>query len=115
MEIHIDACVEQPGQDARSQVLDTVFRETAGDQGVIVGPHRTIVIRNRVVSSLLRADGPHSPAREEIWSEQAVRPCGVRAQAWTRGCKGNDRHSKFAPGTLFFVHLMPSHTCQYPY
>src|SRR5215210_6146832 len=53
-------------------VQQAVAPQAAGDQGVVVGPDRAVVVGVRVVAPFTLGHGPHTPAAEELLAHQPV-------------------------------------------
>src|SRR5579863_9162153 len=88
VEIDFGGEIEQPRSDAQSKVLFTSSQSAKSDEGVIVRPHGSVVVRHGVVSALAGHEGAHAPSREESRRNQhltdgaALRiACDTREQA----------------------------------
>src|SRR5690606_11178352 len=70
VEVEEEARIQQRGEDAGSLFVEAVSGEPRRDEGVVVRPDRTIVVRHRVVARLAGGHGPNSPARGQGFAGQ---------------------------------------------
>jgi len=66
MQIHHDAGVEQPRQNLQGLELEAVTRQPHGDQGVVVGPYRTVVVGHGIETRFVYWGWSESPSRERV-------------------------------------------------
>ncbi len=64
--------VDERVGDRTGLVVQAVAGQSQRDQGVVVRPDRTAVVRQRVVRRLPGGQGAHTPAGEEVRLQQAV-------------------------------------------
>jgi len=78
----------QAREDFQRQVGESASRQACRDDGVVVRPDGSIVIRHRVVAPLERTGRANAPARKHVIAEQAFRHAPAvplarcRQQAW---------------------------------
>src|SRR6185437_7744749 len=65
-QVHGGADVEQGQQNLTRHLPESITRHAAGNQGIVMGPDRTVVIGERIVASLSVGDSPDSPAVKKI-------------------------------------------------
>src|SRR5438067_3177750 len=60
------ADVEQAEQNMSGQFFDSIIGKTFRDEGIVVRPHRPVVIGNRIVANFRRSQRAHSPTSKEV-------------------------------------------------
>src|SRR6201993_5275703 len=72
--------IEQAHQNASGKFAEVVAGHSCRDDRVVVRPHGTVVVRERVIARLVTSDGANAPTTERTLGEQGVgheiRPCG---------------------------------------
>src|SRR5215210_1092168 len=76
------AGVEQTTEWPADEVVKPVTRKAFGNQPVVVRPHRTVVVRHRIVAGLDRRERADPPTREHVAPEQ---PFGNASSTMGRG------------------------------
>ena len=81
-------CVEQRAEEAAEVVVEAVLAQAAGEQRVVVRPHRAGVVAERVVARVAGGKRAHPPAREQRIAHQRV---AHRAGAFGRDRSGPEQ------------------------
>ena len=64
--------IEQAHQNAAGKLAKIVAGHSRSDDGIVMRPDRTVVVRERVVARLMTADRPNTPSAEKILADQGV-------------------------------------------
>src|SRR5207245_9293779 len=78
----MEARLIQALEDIHHFGLEAIQRESQRDQGIVMWPDRSIVIRQRVVTSLSGGDGANPPTGKHPFAEQSF--SGKRGPFCTR-------------------------------
>src|SRR5207253_11085681 len=72
VQVHPVASVHQSEENLAREFFEAIVREACRDQGVVMGPHRAVVVGNWVVASLSHGHGTHAPTVKETCAEQRL-------------------------------------------
>src|SRR5579864_5719247 len=82
IEFHESTCFKNCRQQSSRLFLIAIARQSCGDQRIIMGPYRAIVIRHRVVTNFVARDGPEAPTAKKLLFQQCRRQ--TRRPFWAR-------------------------------
>ena len=63
---------DQPQDDPVGLLGEPVASQPRGDEGVVVRPHRSVVVAHRVVGTHRRGEGPHAEPREHLGAQERL-------------------------------------------
>ena len=63
---------DQPQDDPVGLLGEPVATQPRGDEGVVVRPHRSVVVAHRVVGTHRRGEGPHAEPREHLGAQERL-------------------------------------------
>src|SRR5215467_5979226 len=72
MKFDCAAQVEQAHQDASGEFALPIACHAGSDQGIVVGPNRAVVVRQRVVTGLVTAYRANTPSAEKVAADERV-------------------------------------------
>src|ERR1700739_2312296 len=79
--------IEQAHQNASGKFAEVVAGHSCRDDRVVVRPHGTVVVRERVIARLMTTDGANAPSAEKILADQGV---GHEIRAFGTGDPGEE-------------------------
>lgn len=73
MKIEDEADLKESGHDFLNLFLETISRQADGNHGIVVGPHRSIMIRHRVIPAFGTGEGSNPPPAEHPIGHERLR------------------------------------------